>query len=212
MHRFTREMPYGVIGGAKWRGTRLALPDDQDRIIAACNTGPLLSAFQCGGVDWLRRYLARIYVAPNQLDEFARHGAKDEFQTLLDQRFAWIASELSADEKLQALSLAEQIAVRSAAGSLNPADHAPEAEMLVIALRPELDCRIVLLDEKAARTVAGELGFRVTGFPGILARAGLDGLLTKQEIRRLLEECQRQGTHYGNALIESVARTYGSEA
>ena len=209
MRRSTREVLHRVIGRAEWRGTRLALPDDQDRIIAACNTGPLLSAFQCDGVDWLKRYLARIYVAPNQLDEFARHGARDEFQALLNQRFAWIASDLSATEKMQALNLAERIAAQSGSGDLNSADHSPEAEMLVIALRPELECKIVLLDEKAARTVAGELGFRVTGFPGILARAGLDGLLTKQEIRRLLRECRRQGTHYSNALIERVAETHG---
>ena len=79
----------------------------------------------------------------------------------------------------------------------------------MIATRPELACKIVLLDEMAARAVAGELGLRVTGFPGILARAGLDGLLTRDEIRRLLMECQRQGTHYSNALIEHVAKTYG---
>ena len=81
--------------------------------------------------------------------------------------------------------------------------------MLVVATRPELECKIVLLDEKAARTVAGELGLRVTGFPGILARAGLDGLLTGADIRRMLKQCQEQGTHYSNALIDHVVETYG---
>lgn len=81
--------------------------------------------------------------------------------------------------------------------------------MLVIATRPELECKIVLLDEKAARNVAARLGLRVTGFPGILARAGQDGTLTSADIRRMLKQCQEQGAHYSNVLTEHVAETYG---
>jgi hypothetical protein len=50
---------------------------------------------------------------------------------------------------------------------------------------------------------------RITGFPGVVGRAGLDGLLTKNDIRHLLSLCQQQGTHYSNQLIEHVAETYG---
>lgn len=189
----------------------MTLPDEQDRIVAACNTGPLLSAFQCDGVDWLRRYLSRIYVAPTQPAEFAKHGASEQFSALLDERFAVIASGLSKEEATRAQRLAEQIAEQPTSGDPIPAGHLPEAEMLVIAARPELDCKVVLLDEKAARNVAGGLGLRVTGFPGILARAGQDGMLTSADIRRMLKQCQRQGTHYSNVLIEHVAETYGRQ-
>ena len=187
----------------------MTLPDEQDRIVAACNTGPLLSAFQCDGVDWLKRYLSRIYVAPTQPAEFAKHGAKHEFQKLLDEQYASIVPDLSEAEKTRAVRLSEKIAAQPTSGDLNPAGHLPGAEMLVVATRPELECKIVLLDEKAARTVAGELGLRVTGFPGILARAALDGLLTGADIRRMLKQCQEQGTHYSNALIDHVVETYG---
>lgn len=112
-------------------------------------------------------------------------------------------------EREQAQNLAHRIAVHPLSGSSDPARHLPEAEMLVVSLRPELRCRIVLLDEKAARAIALEIGLRVTGFPGILARAGLDGLLTKSDIRKLLTSCQQQGTHYSDALITYVAETYG---
>lgn len=66
----------------------------------------------------------------------------------------------------------------------------------------------ILLDEKAARNVAQELGLSITGYPGVLGRAGLDRLVTQDEIRRLLKTCQRQGTHYSDKLIETVAQTY----
>ena len=187
----------------------MAEPDVQDRITAACNTGPLLSAFQCAGVIWIKQYIAHIYVAPNQATEFAQHGASAEFQALVDEGFVSIAPALSAHEMQYANTLAKQIADRSSAAHLTPEDHLPEAEMLVIAQRPTLGCKIVLLDEKTARAVAGELGLRVTGFPGILARAGLDGWLTRQDIQRMLKQCQRLGTRYSNTLIDAVAKNYG---
>ena len=75
---------------------------------------------------------------------------------------------------------------------------------------PELMIDQILLDEKAARSVAKALGLSLTGFPGIVGRAGQDGLLTAEEIRQVLGNCQRQGTRYSDALIDTVARTYGS--
>ena len=68
---------------------------------------------------------------------------------------------------------------------------------------------LILLDELAARAVAEEEGLRITGFPGVVGRAGLDGLLTKNDIRHVLALCQQQGTHYSNQLIEHVIETYG---
>jgi hypothetical protein len=179
----------------------MTLLGEQDRIVAACNTGPLLSAFQCDGVYWLKCYLSRVYVAPAQPAEFAKHGASHEFRTLLDEGFAVIAAGLSEEESTRAFLLAKQIAEQPTSGDPLPAGHLPEAEMLVIAARPELECKVVLLDEKAARNVAAGSGLRVTGFPGILARAGQDAMLTSADIRRMLKQCQRQGTQYSKEVI-----------
>ncbi len=183
--------------------------DELDRITAACNTGPLISAFQCTGTELLRRYMARLVVVPAELSELERHGWKRESDELVSEGFVVVASGLSEVEKDQAASLARRIAAHHLSGNADPSNHLPEAEMLVIALRPDLRCRIVLLDEKAARAVAMEIGLRVTGFPGILARAGVDGLVSKADIYRLLNSCQQQGTHYSDALIGHVVGVYG---
>jgi len=66
-----------------------------------------------------------------------------------------------------------------------------------------------LLDELAAREIARELELRVSGFAGVLAKAGLEGLLTADEIRRLLTICRNKGTRYSIAFIEEVANRYG---
>ena len=187
----------------------MTVPVDIDHTTVASNTGPLLSAFQCGGVELLQRYVARIYITPAQLAEFDKHGVGDDIEALVIEGFVIVTSDLSEQEREKAEILASRIAAQPTSGDPDPAGHLPEAEMLVIAARPELRCRIVLLDEKAARAVAEEIHQRFTGFPGILARAGLDGLLTKSGIRHMLKLCRQKGTHYSDALIEHVAETYG---
>jgi predicted nucleic acid-binding protein len=105
--------------------------------------------------------------------------------------------------------LVHRIAAHPASGDPDYRSHLPEAEVMIIAGRSELACARILLDERAARVIAKEDGLDVLGFPGIVGMAGLDGLLTKAEIRCLLDLCQQQGTHYSRRLIEHVAETYG---
>lgn len=180
-----------------------------DKITVACNTGPLISAFQCGRVDLLKRYLKTIYIAPSQVAEFEKHAAGEELDDLIREGFVVLAEALTGDEKERAEMLARRIAARPSSGDPDYRNHLPEAEMMIVAARPELGCVRILLDKLAARAVAEEEGLRITGFPGVVGRAGLDGLLTRNDIRHLLGLCQQQGTHYSDQLIEHVAETYG---
>ena len=180
-----------------------------DRVAAAADTGPLLSAFQCDGLQYLRRYVARVHIAPRQVGEFVKDGADEWVSELIVDGFVAPASQLTDEEAQQASRLAGRIAGHEFSRDPDPASHLSEAELLVVAQRPELRCRLVLLDEKAARAVADAMGLRVTGFPGILARAGREGVLGAAEIRNLLRRCRQHGTHYSDELIEYVAETYG---
>ena len=106
--------------------------------------------------------------------------------------------------------MAKRIAIDPTSGDPDWRSHLPEAEaMVLMQQRASLMIEQILLDEKAARNVAQELGLGLTGFPGVLGRAGLDGLVSQDEIRQLLKTCQQQGTHYSEPLIETVAQTYG---
>jgi len=80
---------------------------------------------------------------------------------------------------------------------------------MIIAARPKLGCALILLDESAARAVAEEERLQIIGFPAVIGQAGLEGILTRDRIRRLLTICQQQGTQYSNELIEHVAEKYG---
>jgi predicted nucleic acid-binding protein len=183
--------------------------EETDKIIAACNTGPLISAFQCDRVDLLKRYFSILYIAPSQSREFESHGASELVSRLIKEGFIVTAAELTREEKAYAEELAHRIAASLFSGDPDYRNHLPEAEMMIVARKPELGCVRVLLDEKAAREVAEEEGLKITGFPGVVGRAGLDGLLTKDDIHRLLNTCRKQGTHYSSELIEHVAETYG---
>lgn len=188
----------------------MEMPNERiDKITVACDTGPLISAFQCSRVDLLKRYFKTIYIAPSQVAELEKHGASEELGDLTREGVVVLAEALTADEKERAEMLARRIAAQPSSGDPDYRGHLPEAEMMIVAARTELGCVRILLDELAARTVAEEEGLRITGFPGVVGRAGLDGLLTGKDIRRLLGLCQQQGTHYSDQLIEHVAETYG---
>jgi len=178
-----------------------------NKIIAVSNTGPLISAFQCGKMDLLKRYFSIIYITPSELSELDKHGWADDIRELIDEGFV-IVITITELEKENAEQVAKCIAAeRTSAEDFQ--EHLPEAEAIVLAQRSELMVAQILLDEKAARTVAKGLGLSITGFPGVVGRTGLDGVLTKDEIRQLLKTCQQHGTHYSNELIETVAQTYG---
>jgi predicted nucleic acid-binding protein len=181
-----------------------------DKIVAVSNTGPLISAFQCGRIDLLKRYFSVIYITASELAELEKHGWTDDIRQLIDEGFVSVVEELTEREKELAEGVARRIATDPASHDPEWRNHLPEAEVMVLMQqRTHLAVGQILLDEKAARTVAQELGLPMTGFPGVLGRAGLDGLLTQDEIRQLLQTCRQQGTHYSGELIEAVARTYG---
>ena len=43
-----------------------------DKVIAVSNTGPLISAFQCGRMDLLRRYFSVIYITASDSPSWTR--------------------------------------------------------------------------------------------------------------------------------------------
>jgi len=176
-----------------------------DKINVISNTGPIISAFQCKKVDLLKQYYETIYIAQEQVVEFERHGVSNELEELIETGFVVIV-HTTDEEKKQAESIAKLIAVSSYSKVVDFGHHLPEALAIVLMNRQELDCRAILLEEKAAREVAFKLGLPVTGFVGVLVKASLHGLLRAGEVRELLKICQQQGTRYSDAFIEEAVR------
>ena len=82
--------------------------------------------------------------------------------------------------------------------------HLSEAQVIVLALRPEHQDDALLLDELAARAIAKQMGVKLSGFPGVLLLAVQGGLIAAEELKQRLERCRAQGTHYGVTFIRQV--------
>ena len=81
-------------------------------IIVVSDTGPLLSAFQCGRIDLLRRYFKQVYIPASAIQEFKRHNAGDNLRELIEDGLI-VVEHLTVTETEKA----EQIARAEAVGA-----------------------------------------------------------------------------------------------
>ena len=79
-------------------------------LVAISNTGPLVSAFQCGRCDLLRRYFSVVYITATERTEIENHGWADKLRQEIASGFIAVVGNLSARETTQAAAVARQIA------------------------------------------------------------------------------------------------------
>jgi predicted nucleic acid-binding protein len=117
-----------------------------------------------------------------------------------------VVEHLTAAEAVQAGQIARRIAASPLTKVRDYRHHLPEAEAMVLTQRETLGTSRILLEERAARQVAEELGLPLTGFIGVLLMACDEQLLTPAEVRALLEACRQQGTRYSDDLVDKVCQ------
>lgn len=145
-----------------------------------------------------------IHIPASELPEYEKHGAGQEIRALIESGFIVVHDDLTASEKEAAQAIAEEISTSPVSRNKEPSHHYPEAEAIVLMSRTDLEAMELLIDELAAREVAQRQGAAIVGFPGVLIRACKQGLMTPEEVRDVLQECQRQGTHYSIQFIEEI--------
>lgn len=171
---------------------------------AVSNTGPLVSALQCGRLEIVRQLYDVIHIPASVLSELAAHGAGPEITELVRVGFVVVHGDLTEEECAVAKAIAESIADSPKSHNKNPAHHLSEAETVSLMSRKELAAIELLLDENAAREAADQRSVPTVGFPGVLIRACTQGLISPEAVREALMDCRRQGTHYGSAFIERI--------
>ncbi|MCC6189675.1 MAG: hypothetical protein IT318_11620 [Anaerolineales bacterium] len=144
---------------------------------------------------------AEVHIPEACAQELASHGWQPEVEAVGDKM---VTLKLTAKETRAARTLAREIVGQAGRKGAVAAGHMGEAQAIVLALRPEYRDDILLLDERAARTVASERGLTISGFPGVLLLAVQAGLISAESLRDRLERCREQGTHYGREFIEQV--------
>lgn len=176
------------------------LPRPLGKTYAVCNTGPLISAFQSNSYFLFTRIFAEIHISMACVAELKKHG----WDELVQAAEKLVVVELKADEQNHALEIAEQIAEHPDTNDPAVENHLGEAQAIVLALRPEHENDLLLLDELAARAIAKKLGIKFSGFPGVLLLATQGGMISANDLKRRLEDCRKQGTHYSAAFIQQV--------
>ncbi len=173
-------------------------------VVAVSNTGPIVSAFQCGAVDLLREYFRVLFLPPATVAEYAGHGLTEEIDALIESGFAEV-TEISPAERRQASELASELASLSKQRK-EPLLHMGEAEALALMEGKRTGAHVVFVDEPPARRLARDRNLPVIGFPGVLIDLAGEGLLSADEVRERLRTCREQGTFYGLDLIEEAYR------
>lgn len=168
---------------------------------AISDTGPLISAFQSESFVLFTRIFAEIHISPGCLAELTKHGWEEEVRTASP---ILVVVHLTPSEQKRALSIAKSIAQHPTTNDPIAEHHLGEAQVIVLALRPEHRDDVLLLDELAARAIAKHLEVKLSGFPGVLLLAVQGGLLSAEELKKRLERCRAQGTHYGVTFIKQV--------
>jgi len=168
---------------------------------AISDTGPLISVFQSDSLELVTTLLPVIHIPLACEDELITHGWEEALQSAGSRIEHHVL--IQAEEEM-AEAIARQIASHPLSRDPVPDNHLGEAQAMVLAARPEFINDVLLLDELAARAVAEDLGLTLSGFAGVLLVAVQEGLLTADELKRRLEICRQQGTHYSEALIEQV--------
>ncbi len=143
-------------------------------MLVVSNTSPLSNLAIIGRLDLLREQLGELHIPPAVRAELDRHPDSEAK--------ARLENAISADW-IRVVGLFGPVPLEAAA-TLD----AGEAEALARAV--QLDAKMVLLDESAARAKAVELGLAHTGVLGILRHARRLGRIPslKTEIQRLRSE------------------------
>jgi predicted nucleic acid-binding protein len=157
------------------------------------NASPLINLARVQRFDLLKHFYGRVTIPTAVYDEVVIRGQERDGSRDL-RNAAWITGATPKDD----------LAVSALAAQLD------RGEASAIILARELDAELLLIDEIRGRRVAETLGVKITGTPGILARAKREGLIPnlRDEIARL----QSQGTWIHPKLVQDILELVGEIA
>lgn len=143
----------------------------EDWEVLVSDTGPLISLESIpAGFQWIRSVLDQLIVPPAVLEEVAR--PYEGQQAFL------------AETGLRSLLEVRRPATRSTANPVPEWEVLDEGEREAIALARELG-KPLLIEERAGRRVARDLGCDVSGIAGLIDRARQADLLSLAEAKRM---------------------------
>jgi len=148
------------------------------------NTTPILTLMGIGVLDLLQQLYGEVCIPKGVWEEIQQGKDKSIYQDV--SQLDWV--------QVQAVSNQEALAY------LYTELDKGEAETLVLAR--EIEARLVLIDEKAARRVADQLGLTYTGSLGVLLRAKARELIP--EVKPLIDQMRSNGIWISDTLYHHI--------
>jgi predicted nucleic acid-binding protein len=145
------------------------------------NTWPLIALAACGQIDLLRSLHSRVIVPVPVVAELERGRLAAGAMTVDLPKWIEVVSPQAAPSPFLRAIL-------------------DDGEASVISLATEVNCQLVLIDERRGRMVARLAGLEVAGTVGVLLRAKRLGILN--EIKPSLEIMRDRGIWLSNRLVE----------
>lgn len=158
--------------------------------IVVSDASPLINLARVEQFELLAAFYGQVIIPPAVYDEVVVQGQGREGSVEI-QNASWIDVCEPQDD----------LAVRVLAAELGM------GEASAIILAQERQAALLLIDEIRGRRVAQQLGLKVLGTLGILARAKREGRIPS--LRQILDLLRARGTWIGEELCEEVLRFVG---
>lgn len=158
--------------------------------VVVSDASPLINLARVDQFELLTAFYSQIAIPQAVYDEVVVQGrGRDGSREVKDA--SWIEVQAPKDE----------LAVRALAAELG------KGEASAIILAQELQAALLLIDEIRGRRVAQQLGLKVRGTLGILARAKREGRISS--LRQVLDLLRARGAWIGQDLYEDVLHLVG---
>lgn len=156
---------------------------------AVADASPLCYLVMIGEIDLLPQLFSRVVIPQAVILELLHEDATAAVRNWASNLPAWISVEQTPNvispgmEKFQA------------------------GERAAIFLAESIKADIIIIDEKAARLVAGKRGLSVTGILGVLGEAATRGLV---DLARAIDQLRRTTFRCSPALFKATLDRYGA--
>ena len=160
-------------------------------MIAVLDASPLCYLVLIGEIDLLPQLFSRVVVPQAVIVELLHDDAPATVRNWASNLPIWISVEETPDtfsegmEKLQA------------------------GERAAILLAEFIHADIIIIDEKAARLIAGRRGLSVTGILGVIGEAATRGLV---DLTRAIDRLRRTSFRCSPALFKATLERYGGQS
>ena len=163
-------------------------------MIVVSDTTPIISLMKAGQLELLQKLFGVVYIPEAVYRELTENEAFSEEAKLVRECEFLFVEEVDNGKSVAIL--------RNFTGL-----DAGESEAIILADEKSSD--VLLMDEHKGRQVAKKMGITITGTIGILTQAFDEGMRTKEDVERCIEQLKENGIRISEKLYQRLGMYVG---